>query len=178
MSVPWPVLHRSCLPPRSASPAGPHRSPVSSRHHSSSSRSGSSVQRHSLSPRRKRSPSPSYQRTLTPPLRRSASPYPASHALASPQRKQSPTRQRSPPREKGRHEHERASQAHDRRHERREGMRLCCVFISSSVTYVDFFYFETWTFRCIVTIRVEENCYSKSSVTRRRVLRVVDDMGM
>ncbi|CAO2591613.1 Zinc finger CCCH domain-containing protein 13 [Lemmus lemmus] len=108
--------------PRSSSP-GQHHSPLSSRHHSSSSQSGSSIQRHSPSPRRKRTPSPSYQRTLTPSLRRSASPYPT-HCLSSPQRKQSPPRHRSPMREKGRHDHERTSQSHDRRHERREGM-LC-----------------------------------------------------
>lgn len=111
------------FPYRSTSPAGQHHSPMSSRHHSSSSQSGSSIQRHSLSPHRKRTPSPSYQRTITPPLRRSTSPYPSSHSLSSPQRKQSPPRHRSPVREKGRHDHERTSQSHDRRHERREGMQ-------------------------------------------------------
>lgn len=109
------------FPYRSTSPAGQHHSPMSSRHHSSSSQSGSSIQRHSLSPHRKRTPSPSYQRTVTPPLRCSTSPYP-SHSLSSPQRKQSPSRHRSPMREKGRHDHERTSQSHDRRHEKREGM--------------------------------------------------------
>lgn len=116
-----------CFLYRSTSPAGQHHSPVSSRHHSSSSQSGSSIQRHSPSPRRKRTPSPSYQRTVTPPLRRSASPYP-SHSLSSPQRKQSPPRHRSPMREKGRHDHERTSQSHDRRHERREGKYSIVVF--------------------------------------------------
>lgn len=126
------------FPNRSTSPAGQHHSPISSRHHSSSSQSGSSIQRHSPSPRRKRTPSPSYQRTITPPLRRSASPY-ASHSLSSPQRKQSPPRHRSPMREKGRHDHERTSQSHDRRHERREGMR--CTL---SLFFLEFFYLSRY----------------------------------
>lgn len=109
------------LPCRSASPSGQHHSPISSRHHSSSSQSGSSVQRHSPSPHRKRTPSPSYQRTASPPTRRSSSPYPP-RSSSSPQRKRSPSRHRSPGREKGRHDRDRTSQSHDRRHERRDGM--------------------------------------------------------
>ena len=112
-----PILTLTC---RSASPSGQHHSPISSRHHSSSSQSGSSVQRHSPSPHRKRTPSPSYQRTASPPARRSSSPYPP-HSSSSPQRKRSPSRHRSPGREKGRHDRDRTSQSHDRRHERRDG---------------------------------------------------------
>lgn len=106
---------------RSASPSGQRHSPISSRHHSSSSQSGSSVQRHSPSPHRKRTPSPSYQRTASPPARRSSSPYPP-RSSSSPQRKRSPSRHRSPGREKGRHDRDRTSQSHDRRHDRRDGM--------------------------------------------------------
>lgn len=129
-----------CFLYRSSSPAGQHHSPISSRHHSSSSQSGSSIQRHSPSPRRKRTPSPSYQRTITPPLRRSASPY-ASHSLSSPQRKQSPPRHRSPLREKGRHDHERTSQSHDRRHERREGKH---VLLHCDLFFLEVFYFSAY----------------------------------
>lgn len=130
----WKLLNRFLVVlPRSSSP-GQHHSPLSSRHHSSSSQSGSSIQRHSPSPRRKRTPSPSYQRTLTPSLRRSASPYPT-HCLSSPQRKQSPPRHRSPLREKGRHDHERTSQSHDRRHERREGILCIWAFCFSGFLY-------------------------------------------
>lgn len=119
-----PVL---ILPCRSASPSGQHHSPISSRHHSSSSQSGSSVQRHSPSPHRKRTPSPSYQRTASPPARRSSSPYPP-HSSSPPQRKRSPSRHRSPGRDKGRHDRDRTSQSHDRRHERRDGMNEKYLF--------------------------------------------------
>lgn len=150
-----------CFLYRSTSPAGQHHSPVSSRHHSSSSQSGSSIQRHSPSPRRKRTPSPSYQRTVTPPLRRSASPYP-SHSLSSPQRKQSPPRHRSPMREKGRHDHERTSQSHDRRHERREGKYSIVVFFLEFFKWI-FSLLKKWTFRFIVKIRDRrELCYITS----------------
>lgn len=131
-----PVLTLSC---RSASPSGQHHSPISSRHHSSSSQSGSSVQRHSPSPHRKRTPSPSYQRTASPPARRSSSPYPP-HS-SPPQRKRSPSRHRSPGRDKGRHDRDRTSQSHDRRHERRDGRNENST--SESFLFVCKLHFET-----------------------------------
>ncbi|KAJ1114680.1 hypothetical protein NDU88_002911, partial [Pleurodeles waltl] len=105
---------------RSVSPSGPHHSPVSSRHQSPSSQSGSSEQHHSVSPRRKRTPSPSYQRAASPLARCSASPYSARTSTSPHKKLRSPSKNRSPVREKARADRERTTVSRERRHERRD----------------------------------------------------------